>query len=194
MGKTTLLKYLEHFEDITVIPEPVHKWTNLDGNNLLDLMYSNPRRWSFVFQSYVQLTMLQVHECQVGTKLKVQERSIHSAIQVFAEHLLKSGKLAKVEMAVLQAWYQYIVEHHQVEIDAIIYLRADPHECYTRILKREGQQTNIPEKYVVELHNIYDAWAQWKQHEVPVFIINANKSQLNVQLDMYFKFSDLLIQ
>jgi deoxyadenosine/deoxycytidine kinase len=194
VGKTTLLNYLDHFEEVTVISEPVHKWTNLEGSNLLDLMYSNPQRWSFVFQSYVQLTMLQVHECRVNTRLKIQERSIHSAIQVFAKHLLKSGKLARVEMAVLQAWYQYIIEHHQVEIDAIIYLRADPHECYARVLKREGQQTNIPEQYVVELHNIYDEWAQEKQHGVPVFIINANKTQLEIQLDIYFRFSVLLTQ
>ena len=41
--------------------EPVELWKSVDGHNTLDLMYKDAKRWSLLFQSYVQLTMLQNH-------------------------------------------------------------------------------------------------------------------------------------
>lgn len=29
-----------------VIPEPVSKWSNLNGTDLLQLIYDNPKRWA----------------------------------------------------------------------------------------------------------------------------------------------------
>jgi hypothetical protein len=37
-----------------LITEPVDLWRNLNGNNLLDLMYKDPKRYAFAFHSYVQ--------------------------------------------------------------------------------------------------------------------------------------------
>ncbi len=59
-GKTTFLKFYEDLMGTEVYLEPVDKWKNLDGINLLDLMYKEPSRHSFTFQSYVQLTMTEV--------------------------------------------------------------------------------------------------------------------------------------
>jgi hypothetical protein len=39
--------------NLKVINEPVDQWRNLNGNNLLDLMYKDPKRWAFAFHSYV---------------------------------------------------------------------------------------------------------------------------------------------
>jgi len=41
--------------------EPVSRWRNIRGHNALALLYENPKQWSFTLQSYVQLTMLQMH-------------------------------------------------------------------------------------------------------------------------------------
>lgn len=46
---------------VKLIPEPVDKWRNLNGVNLLELMYKDPQRWSGTFHSYVQLTMFENH-------------------------------------------------------------------------------------------------------------------------------------
>lgn len=46
---------------------------------LQDLMYKDPRRNAMAFQSYVQLTMLQMHQTRCDSDIKVMERSIHSA-------------------------------------------------------------------------------------------------------------------
>ena len=49
--------FTQPFVSVKIIPEPVDKWRNLNGNNLLDLMYTDPVRWSFAFQSYVSLSL-----------------------------------------------------------------------------------------------------------------------------------------
>ena len=54
-GKST---FLEHFSKVTaveVFPEPVAKWQNMGGQNLLELQYSDPERWSHLVQSYIQV-------------------------------------------------------------------------------------------------------------------------------------------
>jgi len=44
-----------------------------------DLMYKDPVKWSLCFQSYVQLTMLDLHTKPVAQPIKLMERSIFSA-------------------------------------------------------------------------------------------------------------------
>lgn len=63
-GKTTLLNYLQKkFPNrINIYCEPVQRWRNVNGVNLFDLMYKDPKRYGFIFQSYVQLTMLEMHD------------------------------------------------------------------------------------------------------------------------------------
>lgn len=47
---------------INIYCEPVQRWRNVNGVNLFDLMYKDPKRYGFIFQSYVQLTMLEMHD------------------------------------------------------------------------------------------------------------------------------------
>jgi hypothetical protein len=42
-------------------------------------MYKDPVKWSLCFQSYVQLTMLDLHTKPVTQPIKLMERSIFSA-------------------------------------------------------------------------------------------------------------------
>lgn len=42
-------------------------------------MYSDPKKWAFTFQSYVQLTMLEQHTKPTKSMVKLMERSIFSA-------------------------------------------------------------------------------------------------------------------
>ena len=60
-GKSTFINYFKDSKNVEMIPEPVEMWKSVRGYNTLDLMYKDAQRWSLTFQSYVQLTMLQVH-------------------------------------------------------------------------------------------------------------------------------------
>ena len=60
-GKSTLLNEFAAYPNIDILPELVDKWRSLNCQNLLRLMYQDPAKNSTMFQSYVQLTMMQNH-------------------------------------------------------------------------------------------------------------------------------------
>ena len=101
-GKTT---FLQHFASdcntpttVETFQEPVNKWRDVQGHNTLGLMYEDPKRWSLTFQTYVQLTMLDLHTrgtTQPGAT-KMMERSIYSAKYCFVENLKINGTMPEV--------------------------------------------------------------------------------------------------
>lgn len=50
--------------DFEFFPEDLNSWTNLCGQNinLLEMMYSDPERWGFLFNQHVMLTKLAHYE------------------------------------------------------------------------------------------------------------------------------------
>lgn len=79
-GKTTFLNHFQKFKDrVCLLTEPVEKWRDCGGVNLLDLMYKEPNRWAMPFQTYVTLTMLNAHQLQTDKSIKLMERSMFSA-------------------------------------------------------------------------------------------------------------------
>ena len=45
-GKSTMLKAFDnHHGTVDVLPEPVEQWTNLNGTDVLDLIFTDPWRW-----------------------------------------------------------------------------------------------------------------------------------------------------
>lgn len=52
LGLGSILYYF--CSKVDVLTEPVSKWQDVKGHNLLQLMYDDPSRWSLTFQSYVQ--------------------------------------------------------------------------------------------------------------------------------------------
>lgn len=63
-GKSTLVAKLKDLFpsdfgfDVNLIPEPLEKWTDLKGHNLLGMFYEDTTKHNFMFQHYVQLTRL----------------------------------------------------------------------------------------------------------------------------------------
>lgn len=90
-----MINYLKNvYEKINIFCEPIDKWRNVNGVNLFDLMYKDPKRYGFLFQSYVQLTMLKQHELikkltLEQNEINFSERSIISARYIFVEKLYR---------------------------------------------------------------------------------------------------------
>lgn len=81
-------------------------------------MYSEPSRYAFLFQSYVQLTMLQLHTCKTPSPYKIMERSVYSAM-CFVENLKRRNVLRDVEVTILENWYDWCLENANIETDLI---------------------------------------------------------------------------
>ena len=76
----------------------------MEGHNLLGKLYEDPKRWSFQFQSYVQLTRLQILQKGTDAKIKIIERSLQNNRFCFLKLAKKLGSLTDEELSVLDAW------------------------------------------------------------------------------------------
>lgn len=81
-GKSTFVKtFIENLGDglsKKLIEEPLDKWMDLAGENLLAQMYQDPAK-TFLFQTYVLVTMLEKGVSDPEGALLISERSIDSA-------------------------------------------------------------------------------------------------------------------
>lgn len=81
-GKSTLLRLLEDEVGYIVVPEPISKWQCVTssgskscGGNLLELFYSDPKRWGLTFQMYAFLSRSMAQLNPVDSYLK--DHDIH---------------------------------------------------------------------------------------------------------------------
>ncbi|XP_063239210.1 thymidine kinase 2, mitochondrial-like isoform X3 [Bacillus rossius redtenbacheri] len=119
-GKTTFLNHFSKLNDLCAIfPEPVELWRDVKGHNLLGLMYSDTKRWSLTFQTYVQLSMTDLHTRNTSAPFKLMERSLFSARYCFVENLAKSGLMPEVEYIVLDEWFKWITANMNIRCDLI---------------------------------------------------------------------------
>ena len=56
-GKSSVLNKIKGYQDMAVRDEPMDKWENIGGQNLLKMYYDDPKKWAFVFQTQVLLTL-----------------------------------------------------------------------------------------------------------------------------------------
>lgn len=171
------------------MPEPVDKWCDLKGHNLMGHMYQDTSRWSYVFQSYVQLTMVQSHTRPAVAPVKLMERSIHSARYIFTENMYISGNMSPVEYAAYDAWYSRLCQLFDCRVDLIVYLRTDPKVVYDRTVGRaRAEETGLTLELFEHLHQRYEDWLSDEKFAVlcPVLVVDANSDLAT----MYRKYSE----
>jgi len=195
-GKTTLLEHFAQFPEVCTMTEPVEKWRNVDGHNLLDLMYRDPARWSCMFQSYVQRTMMDNHTLPVAEPIKMMERSIYSGRYCFIENLYKSELMSPPEYAVLDQWFQWITANIPVQPDLIVYLRSSPEVVAERIRRRaRSEERQIPESYLHALHELHEEWLiHQSRFSVPcsVLVLDADKDLHTLKEEFISRKNDIL--
>lgn len=184
-GKTTFLEGCKQFLDTAVLIEPVDVWRDMQGQNLLELMYRDPKRWSLAFQTYVQLTMMQLHLAPVQTPVKLMERSLQSARYVFVENLYRSGHMTSLELSILDQWFSWITKNVAVRLDMIIYLRTNPQVAMGRILKRKRpEEAQLPFDWLCRVHDLHEQWLLGcSQFTLPpkVMVVDANRDYTDIQ-------------
>ncbi|BFZ12637.1 hypothetical protein BsWGS_15676 [Bradybaena similaris] len=176
-GKTEMLNYYKRTQNCEIIPEPVDKWRNIQGHNALELMYENPERWGMALQTYIQLTMLQMHKLPQEKPVRLIERSIFSAKYCFVENLFRSGKMAEIEYLILTEWFEWITNTQNIHLDLIVYLRTDPEILHERIMRRcRPEEKSIPLDYLKALHQLHEDWLIHKKFpcSAEVLVIDGN--------------------
>ncbi|XP_050311818.1 deoxynucleoside kinase-like [Anthonomus grandis grandis] len=183
-GKTTFLQQIARNENVCVLAEPVDNWRDVNGHNLLGLMYEDPKKWSFTFQSYVQLTMLQNHLQQTGAPIKLIERSLYSARYCFVEKLAKDGLLPQPSFAVIDKWFSWIKSQKLAEVDMIVYLRTSPEVVYERILQRKRpEERTVSLEHLRSLNQYHEDWLFNKNKfecPAPTLVLNADQERETV--------------
>ena len=147
-GKSTFLEHFSTFGQVDILPEPVSKWQQVAGTNLLELQYKDPARWSHTMQSYVQLTMAQNHvqKLQDGKEIKMLERSLHSSRHCFIQNMYDTGKMSDAGFRVLVEWYEFMSQPNftaDIGVDLFVYLKTDPEVAYQRLQKRARKEEDV---------------------------------------------------
>lgn len=192
-GKSTMLNYFQKYKDVELVPEPVAQWCDVKGHNLLGKLYEDPKRWSFQFQSYVQLTRLQLLTKPTDCSVKIIERSIQNNRFCFLENARKEGSLCGAELEVLFSWYNWLDTNLGIPLDLIVYLRTSPEVAYNRLRERgRKEEAGVPMDFMEGLHQSYEDWLIHKTQgslPAPVLVLDADQG-VEKMLQTYEMFND----
>ncbi|MCO5182884.1 MAG: deoxynucleoside kinase [Anaerolineae bacterium] len=175
-GKTTLGRRLAAESDYTFIPEPTDLWREGYASNMLDLFYSDTKRWAFTFQMVAFSTRAKTwHEIEQHTDHQhvLLERSIYCDRYVFAENCVRTGLFTASEHQLYTDMWEFMVRNFVDEPDKIIYLRTSAEICLERIAARgRNEEAGIPLSYLQELETLHD---EWLLHNPKAIVLNGNQ-------------------
>ena len=179
-GKSTFLERFREQENFTVLEEPVEKWKNFKGHNLLDLAYKFGDKYRASFQLYTMKTLLENHTIQVKC-VKVMERSFHSGNYVFKE-LLNECENLKVETQILDEWYEFLEKNNSKMLtpNLVVYLRTDPQIALNRTKERNrSKESTIDLDFIQKVHDLHEKWLRNDRNNLnyEIYEINANKNK-----------------
>lgn len=165
-GKSTLLNLLEKsFQNVYAIYEPVDKWKNIGGANLLGDFYSTPERWGFTFELYSMFSKIKILRDAMlsDAEIIIMERSILSD-HVFQNVSYNLEKIDLKELAILEEIRAFFFQD-MPKIDGIIYLNTKPVECLQRIKRRKrNEEQNIDINYLIQLEKEFQYVCYSKKH------------------------------
>lgn len=165
-GKSTLLNLLEKaFQNVYAIYEPVDKWKNIGGTNLLNDFYTSPERWGFTFELYSMFSKIKILRDAMlsDAEIIIMERSILSD-HVFQNVSYNLEKIDLKELAILEEIRAFFFQD-MPKIDGIIYLNTKPVECLQRIKRRKrNEEQNIDINYLIQLEKEFQHVCYNKKH------------------------------
>jgi deoxyadenosine/deoxycytidine kinase len=177
-GKTTFLEAVRASlaSTVHVVLEPVGEWMrlkNAEGVSLLELFYSDKKRWAYTFQNCAILTRLRaIQEAIKGLPddaVILTERSVLTDRFVFAEMLRASGDIDALEWELYCKWFDTFAA--AVPVTGIIYLTTGVGTSAGRIVTRgRSGEDHIPLDYLSALDTAHRAWID--STELPVLRVS----------------------
>ncbi|XP_059973315.1 deoxyguanosine kinase, mitochondrial isoform X2 [Mesoplodon densirostris] len=205
VGKSTFVKLLtQTYPEWHVATEPVATWQNVQAagtqnagtapslGNLLDMMYQEPARWCYTFQTFSFMSRLKAQlepfpEKLLEAKKAVQifERSVYSDRYIFAKTLFENGSLSDIEWHIYQDWHYFLLQEFasRLRLHGFIYLQAAPQVCLKRLrLRAREEEKGIELAYLEQLHAQHEAWLVRRTTplhseallDIPVLVLDVN--------------------
>mgnify|MGYP003884648785 CR=1 FL=1 len=166
VGKSTLIKHMQSADSklrntTEFVLEPVERWQDVRGHNILEAFYDNPERYAYTFQSFVFLTRLLdggLTPSQLPHRLL--ERSVFSDSMVFLRAIHNAQWLTEMEFDLLTTYFSPLCRKFpQIIPNGFIYLRANPETCYQRLQGRNRtEESTVSLPYLEQIHQYHEQW------------------------------------
>jgi deoxyadenosine/deoxycytidine kinase len=161
-GKTTVGKALASSDAFDFIEEPTSAWRSGFASNMLELFYSDTKRWAFTFQICAFITRAKTWKevlAYTDHSRIVLERSVFCDRYIFAENCYRAGLMTAPEYQVYCGLWDFLVSNYCVEPDLILYLRTPAEVCMERIKARDRvEESGIPMDYLLQIEMLHDEW------------------------------------
>ncbi|KAG4065473.1 hypothetical protein HA402_002707 [Bradysia odoriphaga] len=118
-GKSTFLDYCSRNPTFEVLQEPIDKWSNVGGVNLLDNFYKDPKAWGYPFQMEVLMSLFGQYTSEPVRPIRMVERSLWSARHCFQRGMVASGALDATTNALLDQFHDTVASHWRAHPHAI---------------------------------------------------------------------------
>ena len=195
-GKSTFIAKLKskvkHINGIPVVyvPEPVEEWESIksiDGKNMIELFYSDPKQYAFTFQMMAYITRLAYLKREMKKYpdcILISERSLLADYHVFARMLYNSKDISQEEYQIYVSWFNEFLE--DVVMSGIIYLKTDPKVCFERCTSRarKGENT-ISLEYLTTCSNMHDTWINNQCYNILELSDNSEEEIEEVEIFIY---------
>jgi deoxyadenosine/deoxycytidine kinase len=167
-GKSTLLKNLKEYYNgiaeyrVVFIKEPVDEWEQIKdskGNTMLQKFYGDQKKYAFSFQMMAYISRLAEFKKAVkenpDATIFISERSLDTDKYVFAQMLFDAQEIEDVNYQIYTKWFDVFAE--EFPITKVIYVKADPNICHSRIMKRSRTgEDGIPLDYLTNCHKYHE--------------------------------------
>ncbi len=158
-GKSTLMNLLQSLFDPSQVEfnyENLDLWTNVNGYNLLESYYKNPRQEALSFQQYVLTTRLETYSNPTPGKVIIFGERDPISDYVFAKFHRQVGNISQGQWEGYVASTKWMLNKLYEPPDLVLYLNVGPETCFDRKedRNRSEEQSVVPD-YFKQLHTAY---------------------------------------
>ena len=146
----------ERQSDFLILAEPVNKWCDFDGVNLMEKIY-DANRMGAIIQVYISMAMTEHHKKPYD---KILERSIFSGYEIFIKYLDMKKYINKIEKKILDQFIEFIKEQLDIKQPIFIFLDTPVSKCSDRWTNRVDQDNFFVDFEL--LSGIQELTEQWK--------------------------------
>ena len=161
-GKSTLVQELRNAltPTWTFLDEPVEEWLKLkdeSGRSLIELFYSDKKRYSYTFQNYAYITRMRKLMEINNADVNVTERCVLTDKNVFAQMLTDDGYMNVLwKTTCTTTGLTFSINSPRLIWSSTS--KRHQKRAKERIKKRAREGEDIPLEYLDRLHEYHEKW------------------------------------